>query len=63
MKINISKLADANVIKSNRQTNQQIATHLNISIYTVETHRKHLMRKLHLKSPVALIKFILGKDL
>ena len=50
MKINISKLADANVIKSNRQTNQQIAIHFNISIYTVETHRKHIMRKLHLKT-------------
>ena len=50
MKINISKLADANVIKSNRHTNQQIAIHLNISIYTIETHRKHIMRILHLKT-------------
>ncbi len=50
MKINISKLAGANVIKSNRQTNQQIATHFNIRFYTVETRRKHIMRILHLKT-------------
>jgi DNA-binding NarL/FixJ family response regulator len=63
MKINISKLAGANVIKSTRQANQQIAAYLNIRFYTVETHCKHIMRKLHLKSPVALIKFILNNDL
>lgn len=40
-------------------TNQQIANELHLSIYTVETHRKNIMQKLNLKSPAALIKFIL----
>ncbi|MBW8683226.1 response regulator transcription factor [Chitinophaga rhizophila] len=44
-------------------TNQQIATHLYLSIYTVETHRKNIMQKLHLKSPAALTRFLLEKGL
>ena len=40
-------------------TNQQIAGKLFLSIYTVETHRKNIMQKLGLKSPNALVKFIL----
>jgi DNA-binding NarL/FixJ family response regulator len=39
-------------------TNQQIADKLFLSIYTVETHRKNIMQKLNLKSPVSLHKFI-----
>ncbi len=39
-------------------TNQQIAKKLFLSIYTVETHRKNIMQKLNLHSPVALYKFI-----
>ena len=44
-------------------TNQQIATHLYLSIYTVETHRKNIMQKLQLKSPAALTRFLLEKGL
>jgi two-component system nitrate/nitrite response regulator NarL len=44
-------------------TNQQIATHLYLSIYTVETHRKNIMQKLQLKSPTALTRFLLEKGL
>jgi DNA-binding NarL/FixJ family response regulator len=39
-------------------TNQQIAEKLFLSIYTVETHRKNIMQKLNLKTPVALHRFI-----
>lgn len=44
-------------------TNQQIAEKLFLSIYTVETHRKNIMHKAGLKSPVALMKFILEHKL
>ncbi|SDE67882.1 two component transcriptional regulator, LuxR family [Mucilaginibacter pineti] len=44
-------------------TNQQMANHLNLSIYTVETHRKNIMQKLNLKNPVELTKFILQYNL
>lgn len=45
------------------QTNQQVADQLFLSIYTVETHRKNIMQKLGLKTPTALIKFIIEKNL
>lgn len=44
-------------------TNQQIADTLYLSIYTVETHRKHIMQKLRLSSPAALMKFIVEHNL
>jgi DNA-binding NarL/FixJ family response regulator len=44
-------------------TNQQISTKLNLSIYTTETHRKNIMQKLKLKTPVELIKFMLENNL
>ena len=44
---------------SRQYTNQQIAVHLHLSIYTIETHRKNIMKKLQLKTPAALMKFIL----
>ncbi|QHS55453.1 response regulator transcription factor [Mucilaginibacter sp. 14171R-50] len=44
-------------------TNRQMADHLNLSIYTVETHRKNIMQKLSLKNPVELTKFILQYNL
>jgi two-component system nitrate/nitrite response regulator NarL len=44
-------------------TNQQMANHLHLSIYTVETHRKNIMQKLNLKNPVELTKFILQYNL
>lgn len=39
-------------------TNQMISAALHLSIYTVETHRKNLMTKLGLKSPVGLFQFM-----
>jgi DNA-binding NarL/FixJ family response regulator len=47
----------------NEFTNQQIADQLHLSVYTIETHRKNIMQKLQLKSPAALIKFILENRL
>jgi len=44
-------------------TNQQMANHLHLSIYTVETHRKNIMQKLNLKNPVELTKFMLQYNL
>jgi two-component system, NarL family, nitrate/nitrite response regulator NarL len=44
-------------------TNQQIADKLFLSIYTIETHRKNIMQKLNLKSPVALHKFIADNNI
>jgi two-component system, NarL family, nitrate/nitrite response regulator NarL len=50
------------LIKQN-YTNQQMAVHLSLSIYTVETHRKNIMQKLNLKNPVELTKFMLEYNL
>lgn len=44
---------------SRQHTNQQVADQLHLSIYTIETHRKNIMKKLQLKTPAALLKFIL----
>lgn len=44
-------------------TNQQIADTLFLSVYTVETHRKNIMQKLDLKTPAALMKFIMEHNL
>jgi len=44
-------------------TNHQIADYLNLSIYTVETHRKNIMQKLKLKTPVDLMRFIIQHNL
>jgi hypothetical protein len=40
------------------KTNLQISEDLQLSIYTVETHRKNIMQKLGLKSTGSLIRFI-----
>jgi two-component system nitrate/nitrite response regulator NarL len=45
-------------IKDGR-TSQQIADHLHLSIYTIETHRKNILQKLNLHTPVELMKFIM----
>ncbi len=50
------------LIKSGK-TNQQISDDLNLSIYTTETHRKNIMQKLKLKSPIALMRFIIDNDM
>lgn len=44
-------------------TNAQIGERLILSIYTVETHRKNIMQKLGLKSPGALMRYIIEHNL
>lgn len=44
-------------------TNKQIADKLFLSLYTVETHRKNIMKKLGLTKPQALIKFLIEANL
>lgn len=39
------------------KTNKEIATHLNLSVYTVEAHRSRLMEKLNLHSTGDLVRF------
>lgn len=46
------------LLKTN-QKNQQIADRLFLSIFTVETHRKNIMKKLGLNNPSSLMKFII----
>ena len=47
----------------NSCTNHEIADKLFLSIYTVETHRKNIMQKLGLKTPTALMKFMIEQNL
>lgn len=44
-------------------TNQEIARHLYLSLYTIETHRKNIMHKLGFKHPSELIRFAIENDL
>lgn len=39
------------------KTNKEVATHLNISVKTVETHRSHVMQKLSLNSVSDLVRY------
>ncbi len=41
-----------------KYTNQKISEKLSLSIYTVETHRKNIMQKLNIKTPINLFHFI-----
>ena len=44
-------------------TSKEIASQLNISKLTVDTHRKHIQQKLEVSNPVELIKMALQFDL
>ena len=46
-----------------KYSNQEIAEKLFISIHTVYTHRKNIMKKLHLKSPVELILYAIDSGI
>ena len=43
--------------------NQQIARELNISIRTVDTHRRNLLQKLHVKNTAGLVKYAFRNNL
>ncbi|NOR75591.1 MAG: DNA-binding response regulator, partial [Draconibacterium sp.] len=44
-------------------SNQQIADNLNISLRTVETHRRNIMQKLNVKNAVSLVKYAIKNNL
>jgi len=44
-------------------TNQEIAKELYISVRTAETHRAHIMQKLHLSSRAELVRYAIGQGL
>jgi two-component system, NarL family, response regulator NreC len=45
------------------KTNKEVATALNISPYTVETHRRHILEKLNLHNPAELILYAVRKGI
>ena len=45
------------------RANKEVATLLNISTYTVETHRKHILEKLNLHTPAELILYAVRKGI
>ncbi|MBL4654817.1 MAG: response regulator transcription factor [Bacteroidia bacterium] len=44
-------------------SNKEIAEHLFISVRTVETHRKNLMKKIKVKNTAEIIKFAIHYEL
>lgn len=48
---------------SNGSANKEIAKKLNISVRTVETHRRNIMQKLNIKNIAGLIKFAIANNL
>jgi two-component system response regulator NreC len=44
-------------------TNQEIAKQLYISVRTAETHRAHIMQKLHLQSRAELVRYAIDNQL
>ena len=51
------------IIISDGSTNKETAKKLNISVRTVETHRKNIMQKLDVKNIAGLIKFCILNNL
>ncbi len=45
------------------KTNKEVATLLNVSLYTVETHRSHILQKLNLHSPTELVLYAVRKGI
>jgi two-component system response regulator NreC len=45
------------------KANKEVATDLNISPYTVETHRRHILEKLNLHNPAELILYAVRKGI
>lgn len=47
----------------NEQTNAQIAERLKLSLFTIETHRKNIMKKIGAKNTAGLIKFAIEQHI
>lgn len=56
---------EAQIIKmiADEMTNSDIASDLNISVRTVDTHRRNLLQKLDVKNTAGLVRFALENDL
>lgn len=48
---------------SNEKSSQEIAILLSLSIYTVETHRKNLIRKIGTKNMIGLVKYAIQQNI
>ncbi|ULC58176.1 response regulator transcription factor [Flaviramulus sp. BrNp1-15] len=48
---------------SNEKSSQEIAEILSLSVYTIETHRKNLMRKIGTKNVVGLVKYAIQQGI
>ena len=63
-KINLTKREKEIIQKiASELNNTQIADELNISLRTVETHRRNIMQKLDMKNVVSLIKYAVSNNL
>jgi two-component system nitrate/nitrite response regulator NarL len=47
----------------NEQTNAQIAANLKLSLFTVETHRRNIMKKIGAKNTAGLIRFAIDQQI
>jgi two-component system nitrate/nitrite response regulator NarL len=47
----------------NEQTNAQIAASLKLSLFTIETHRRNIMKKIGAKNTAGLIKFAIDQQI
>lgn len=47
----------------NEYTNQDIAKELNLSIFTIETHRKNIFKKTNSKSPLGLMRYAIDNNI
>jgi two-component system response regulator NreC len=45
------------------KTNKEVAAMLNVSVYTVETHRSHILQKLNLHSSAELVLYAVRKGI
>jgi DNA-binding NarL/FixJ family response regulator len=45
------------------KANKEVATDLNISTYTVETHRSHILQKLNLHNSAELVLYAVRKGI
>jgi len=64
IKITLTK-REKEIIKkiAEEMSNQQIADDLNISLRTVETHRRNIMQKLNVKNAVSLVRYAVQNQL
>lgn len=45
------------------QSNKEVASHLNLSLYTIESHRSHIMQKLNLHNTAEIVLYAVRKKI